>query len=876
MRKRLPPILVFMLAAAVYLMGGLAPIERALTHLRFDLLERDATGGLVLVEIDARSLGELDSRPWPRRQHAVLVDRLRLAGADDIALDIDFSSHATDPADDALFAAALTRADGRVVLGVLGQRAAHGAGPGARIQTGPIPVIRDRVRLASVNLRPDRDGLVRGYATKDAWQGAIVDSLPRLLAGGATGAPATTFEIDYGIQPGSIPRLSYVDVLRGDFDAAAVAGKKVIVGATAIELGDQVAVPVFGALPGPVVQAMAYESLTQGRALRHAPRLVVLAGALLLALTLLPYFARWPWRIGLGVTALVLVLAAASAVVAQMALPVLLDTTLWMLLTVLGYGAGLAGRIDSQDLRLLTQRLELRRQDALMRRVVENTFDAIIITDGAGRIRSVNRAVEAIFKWRAADIVGCPLSNLLADDKEYLVSAVLSDPLPQRLARGRQPFEATGIRRDGAKIEIDLSIRRMDAETESGHAAGKGSTYIVVARDVTDRKQSQALAEQARQRLRDAIDSISEAFVLYDSDDRVVLYNERFLEFHRGLETGIEAGWRFEDIIRSQAYFGAIPEADGRVEEWVGERVARHRHPTGPFEQRMVDGRWLRISERRSLDGGIVGILSDVTEVKEREQVLSDSKNEAVLASRAKSEFLANMSHELRTPLNAIIGFSEILNSELFGPVGSPQYKEYAADINNCGSHLLGIINDILDVSKIEAGRFPLDETKVDLVEAVEGCFRIVGGRIEALGLCLENGLRGNLPRLVADDRVLRQTLINLLSNAIKFTPAGGHVRVQAGLTDELGLFISVSDTGVGIPKADLPKVTEAFYQVDGSTQRKFEGTGLGLHLSAMFMELHGGKLEIDSELGIGTTVTLLFPPERVTFEDNVIHLARA
>ncbi len=237
---------------------------------------------------------------------------------------------------------------------------------------------------------------------------------------------------------------------------------------------------------------------------------------------------------------------------------------------------------------------------------------------------------------------------------------------------------------------------------------------------------------------------------------------------------------------------------------------------------------------------------------------------DAELANRAKSEFLANMSHELRTPLNVIIGFSELIENELLGPVGTPQYRDHAQDIAESGRHLLGLIENILDLSKIEAGKVDLYEQDIDIPEAIRTSLVLAGGRANHQGIELESDLPEALPRLHADERMLKQVLISLLSNAVKFTPGGGRVTVRAWADAKTGYVVQVSDTGIGMSLDDIPKAMVRFGQADGRLDRKFEGTGLGLPLSKSLVELHGGTLDLDSESGVGTVVTVRFPAERI------------
>ncbi|MCE9522853.1 MAG: hypothetical protein K8S25_10530 [Alphaproteobacteria bacterium] len=255
--------------------------------------------------------------------------------------------------------------------------------------------------------------------------------------------------------------------------------------------------------------------------------------------------------------------------------------------------------------------------------------------------------------------------------------------------------------------------------------------------------------------------------------------------------------------------------------------------------------------------------------VGERTQCLSEkvveleqARAEAVDANAAKSRFLATMSHELRTPLNAILGFSELIEREMYGPAGDPRYVDYAQHIHQSGSHLLSLIGDILDLSKVEAGKMELYCEAIDVREIIEEAQRLAGKRVDAghqLTVLIEDGL----PRLNADRRALLQMLLNLLSNAMKFTPRTGAIAVTAGLRLDGGVTLTVRDTGVGIAAADIPRALAVYSQVVDPAVRKREGTGLGLPIVNALVKLHGGSLQLESEVGIGTTISLRFPFER-------------
>ncbi len=260
-------------------------------------------------------------------------------------------------------------------------------------------------------------------------------------------------------------------------------------------------------------------------------------------------------------------------------------------------------------------------------------------------------------------------------------------------------------------------------------------------------------------------------------------------------------------------------------------------------------------------------MLVDITESYKAKRDLERAKADAEYSNHSKSEFLANMSHELRTPLNAILGFAEIIKDELFGAIGNPQYSDYATDIFHSGQHLLSLINDILDMSKIEAGKRDLAEEIVSLSDICKSAVRLIAHRATEGRVKLILQVPNDLPRLRGEDKALKQVLVNILSNAVKFTPEGGSVTMTAGLDKNGALKVVVTDTGIGIAKKDIPKALAPFGQIESALARKYQGTGLGLPITKQLVELHGGTFAIDSELGQGTAVSFTLPPQRVIRE---------
>ncbi|HYC03010.1 MAG TPA: ATP-binding protein [Azospirillaceae bacterium] len=278
---------------------------------------------------------------------------------------------------------------------------------------------------------------------------------------------------------------------------------------------------------------------------------------------------------------------------------------------------------------------------------------------------------------------------------------------------------------------------------------------------------------------------------------------------------------------------------------------------------------WISISARvvRDEEGrpaAFQGTCEDITPRRRAEEALRRAKQLSETASRAKTEFLANMSHELRTPLNAIIGFSEIIGEQQLGPAGHPDYAEYARDINESGRMLLDLINDILDLSKIEAGRRELNEHLVDLPRTLHSCLRLVKERAIRGGVTTLLDVPRALPRLRADEVALKQMLSNLLSNAVKFTPKGGRVTLSASVEADGTLVIGVADTGIGMRPEEIPRALQPFTQIEGNLSRTAGGAGLGLPMVRALAELHGGSLSLESEPGRGTVARVRLPAERV------------
>jgi len=395
---------------------------------------------------------------------------------------------------------------------------------------------------------------------------------------------------------------------------------------------------------------------------------------------------------------------------------------------------------------------------------------------------------------------------------------------------------------------------------------GKPIRMAGVVHDISGPKRAEEDLRKSEARVAGILDIAPEAVISIDRSGRIQLFNQG-AESIFGYDSEEVLGQPLELLMppRYRGEHAALVEAFERAPE-ASRLMSRRPEIVGLHK----DGTEFPAEASLSkLDLGgemlFTVLLRDITERKAVERTILRGKEEAEIANRAKSEFLANMSHELRTPLNAIIGFAEIIMGEVLGPVGNEKYRGYAKDINDSGQHLLEIINDILDLSKIETGQVALREEEIDVPEAVRVCLKLIGERARSAGVDLVAGFESETyPTLLADRRILKQILVNLLSNAVKFTPQGGRVTVSAHGDPAAGYVLTITDTGIGIAPDDIPKALARFAQIDASLDRRFEGTGLGLPLSKAFVELHGGSLELESEVGAGTTVTIRFPARRV------------
>ena len=372
-----------------------------------------------------------------------------------------------------------------------------------------------------------------------------------------------------------------------------------------------------------------------------------------------------------------------------------------------------------------------------------------------------------------------------------------------------------------------------------------------------------ALGESER-RFLDALDSMNAGVVLWDQDRRLAMCNQFYKEIHSGVSAMLEPGLHFSEYVRALAAANYMETSFENSDQWIDDYITHGLESGRQGEYRAEDNRWFGYNRQELSDGATISFHYEITKLKLHERELEDAMNKSEAANRAKSEFLANMSHELRTPLNAVIGYSDSLLSKIFGPLANDKQAEYIGTISNAGSHLLEVINEILDLSSIEAGAADLSSENFELRDVAAEAMDYVAEPASKKGVKLFNGMR-DLPCTINADRLrIKQILVNLLTNAVKFTDHGGTVSLGSHVDDENALVLAVEDSGIGMTNEHIAIAMTKFGQVSNAFDRENEGTGLGLPLTKSLVDLHGGHMNIISQLGIGTTVEVRLPPDRI------------
>lgn len=509
------------------------------------------------------------------------------------------------------------------------------------------------------------------------------------------------------------------------------------------------------------------------------------------------------------------------------------------------------------------------RQTALQA-TIENKDQGIVMIDGALRVIA---ASQTVLDWFGAprDAHRDGLSYRDVMRRIYSSSGMTEPDLSRRIEHELADpthFAARVYRigiADGRTIEV-----RQRPLSDGG--------VVLVCTDIGERLRaeegldvSRAEAIEVTRLLADALDSSSDGFVLWDRDRRLTIWNAAYARLVPGVADILRVGLTLGEFVAIAVGRGALQKEPEESDEAAIRRWLSLYQQNTTYEHRRAYGGWLLSSNRVLADGSLLWTRADISPIKAREaeqaeqaarledltRKLDLARLEAESANLAKSRFLAEVSHELRTPLNAVLGFSDVMRTQHFGQLGNDRYVGYAEDIHSAGSHLLQVINQILDLAKVEAGRMAIEPQRNSLRQLMQEALRLVSTQAATAHLRIEADV-ADLP-LWADRRLAKQTLVNILGNAVKFTPPGGTVRVEAAIADGMTL-ISITDNGAGMTQAEIATAMQPFGRVNDTAKRAREGTGLGLPLVKAFLELHGGRISIESEKGRGTVIRLHFP----------------
>jgi PAS domain S-box-containing protein len=750
MKKIIPHIGVFCFVFVFALTGLSEQINHKLAELRFQLFPHQATGKVVLVAIDAKSIQETAKWPWPRSLHAKLIKKLTDAGATDIAFDIDFSARTTTKEDVALLKA-LIAAKGSIILPSFKQSQKQGNHlkhehttnhKSEIIYTNPLPMYLDHSWRASVNIFPTRNGLVHDIPYGHMQKDEFIPSLSSILAG-IYNQDNKQFHIDYSIQAKSVPTVSYVDVLNNKVRKEFFKGKKVIIGATATELGDHFVVPSQGIISGPLLQVLATETLLQNRQLVHTSFETTLITTFIFAVLIF-------WlsiKVDLANRLYTFVLASASIEIIALYLhlntSLMIDTSL-MHLCVAGYlVVALLNEIDFKNMLTQQSQQELENKKKIFEQVFKDSFTSTIITNKKGKIHFINTKA---------------LKLLNLENEKNLTGKHFSEILPVDIVTSTYQLLEQQINNTTLHYSSHTEVETTDDTT-------KHIEYIVslsVLKDIKDNK-----------------------------PENIITFT-------------------FQDITAKQQ-----------------------------------------------------------AELAQKEATLA-----AINANKAKTEFLTTMSHELRTPLNSILGFSEIIQNQSLGPDQMDKYIDFASDIQNSGRQLLKVVNNILEVTKMESGSIQLHEEKCDLVDIIEDAIEETSYEFKGQSLNITFEHDQKIPGLLADANLCKKTFSAIISNAIKFSPTNEEIKIAVSKSPKGEVCISVADKGDGISKNEIENIFKPFYQVDSSKVRQYEGTGLGLTTANAYINLHRGSIKVDSILSKGTIMHIIFPKNRtVENPDTIINL---
>ena len=653
-------------------------------------------------------------------------------------------------------------------------------------------------------------------------------------------------------------------------------GRTVLIGSTAAGISHFMATPTHMSVPDVEILAQAFETL-RDHAYLVRPLWVPYAEFFLfvsVSIILVVVLFNANGRSKLFCALCVLLLSVTLSYLAFLSAGVLLDFTFLLMATCLIAAHGIYYSYRSSD--VLRQRH--RDYDSVMRQVSENLFDAVIITNEAGDPLAANQSAMRLLgidhKKNSGNL---PLSTLINVNLGDYQRPLGADIIPE-LVRYNGYREATIEFCNTTTAVVEIAVTQLSLRRKSA--------YIVVLHDITMRKEAEREIVRLGRTLRDAVESIEEGFALWDAENKLVLYNTRFSSLDPSIVQFIKPGLTYAELV--EILRRSSPDPTG------GDTDHQNRPPRpgiGPFgtgEFSVRSGQWFLATHSQTHEGGSVSVYTDITELKRREIDLieaaqrierqaedlgrfaedleqarkkaDNARRRAEEANLAKSEFLAMMSHELRTPLNAINGFSETILTEIFGPVHNDRYKGYLKLILESGQKLLSIISTILDISKIESGRWNDQRSHVDLADAINKSIGLLQQNIQSNDLRVSFHCAAELPKLWADPSLIDRIIGNILSNAVKFTPAGGDIQISARPDGPDLIRLIMKDTGIGIPPEHIETALAPFGQIESALSRKFEGTGLGLPLAKLSAEKLGGTLELRSDVGRGTEVVVTLP----------------
>ncbi|MGB1025781.1 MAG: PAS domain-containing sensor histidine kinase [Rhodospirillaceae bacterium] len=505
----------------------------------------------------------------------------------------------------------------------------------------------------------------------------------------------------------------------------------------------------------------------------------------------------------------------------------------------------------------------LRQREQWLNTIMNTVIDAIIVMDSTGKIQSANRATEKVFGWSPGNLLGKHIGMLMpkdiADQHDGYVKNYEGGGESKIIGIGRR---VTAMRRDGRTFPIDLSV--------SEFSMGAERAYTGVIRDITDQVRSEQAIIDSEERYALALQATHEAIIDWDVDTDIITYSDRITEI-----TGLDP-----DLIRTPASWQDVVDEQDRnrfrtailalLKNETEELDLEYRIRSGFAEGRVLWVRHRAMALRRPSGWvyRLAGSVQDISPLVETLDALKVAKDQADWANRAKTQFLANMSHELRTPLNAIIGYSEIIEKEMFGPLGAPQYLDYAKTVVESGQHLLGMINDILDLSRIETGIITLVPEPIAFSGVIDAVIRSATPRADKRGVGLVKVISPSLPVIMGEERRLKQILINLLDNAIKFSVEAQTVTLRCYSNVQAGqLVCEVEDQGIGMNQEKVAMLLEPFAQADSRLERRFDGAGLGLPLAKAFIDLHHGSLDIHTAPDQGTLVRVTLPVQGQTID---------